>query len=211
MSIFLRSLAAVCIISAPIAATAQITIGSQSNSGTVLRAGTQVPLKTVSELTTNGKKLRVGDRFNLEVSEPVRLHDRIVIPAGSVAIGEITTVRNKGMWGKSGNIDARVLYVRANGQQIRLSGGLHDKGTTGTGAVVGAVVLLPLAGFFMTGTSATLPPGTAVMGYLDEDLPVVFADGTAPPPTAMVIPAATAASAVAAVSGDTQNVSGAPK
>lgn len=190
MSIFNRSLAAACLFVMPVAGSAQtpMVIGSQPATP-ILKAGTQVPLKTVSELTTNGKKLRVGDRFNLEVSEPVRLNNRVVIPAGSIAVGELTTVRNKGMWGKSGNIDGRVLYVRANGQQIRLSGGLHDKGVTGTGAVVGAVVLLPLAGFFMTGTSATLPAGTQVMGYLDEDLPVTFADGAAS--STMVIPAST--------------------
>lgn len=184
------SIAAALCLGMPAAVIGQtpLTIGNATASN-ILRAGTQVPLKLVSELTTNGKRLRVGDRFNLEVSEAVRLNNRVVIPAGSIAVGEITSVRNKGMWGKSGNIDGRVLYVRANGQQIRLSGGLHDKGTTGTGAVVGAVVLLPLAGFFMTGTSATLPAGTQVIGYLDEDLPVVFAEGA--PPAAMVVPAST--------------------
>lgn len=207
MSIFLRSIAAACITVAPIAASAQMVIGPQATTA-MLKAGTQVPLKTVTELTTNGKRLRVGDRFNLEVSEAVRLNNRVVIPAGSVAVGEVTTVRNKGMWGKSGNIDGRVLYVRANGQQIRLSGGLHDKGVTGTGAVVGAVVLLPLAGFFMTGTSAVLPAGTQVMGYLDEDLPVMFADGATPP--AMVIPATTE-SAAAIFATDSQGVTGTPK
>ena len=207
MSIFLRSMAAACITVAPIAASAQMVIGPQATTA-MLKAGTQVPLKTVTELTTNGKRLRVGDRFNLEVSEAVRLNNRVVIPAGSVAVGEVTTVRNKGMWGKSGNIDGRVLYVRANGQQIRLSGGLHDKGVTGTGAVVGAVVLLPLAGFFMTGTSAVLPAGTQVMGYLDEDLPVMFADGATPP--AMMIPATTE-SAAAIFATDSQGVTGTPK
>ncbi|HWI87519.1 MAG TPA: hypothetical protein VNT42_14515, partial [Sphingomonas sp.] len=88
-----------------------------------------------------------------------------------------TSVRNKGMWGKSGNIEARVLYLRSGDRQIRLSGTLNDKGVTGTGAVVGAVVLLPIAGFFMTGTSAHIPIGAPVKAFLDEDVPVTFADG----------------------------------
>ena len=37
----------------------------------VLRAGTSVPLKMAEGLTTNGKKLKVGQRFQLEVAEPV--------------------------------------------------------------------------------------------------------------------------------------------
>lgn len=61
---------------------------------------------------------------------------QIVIPTGIPATGEATDVRNKGMWGKSGAIGARVLFVRANGRQIRLTGALNDKGTTGTAGVV---------------------------------------------------------------------------
>lgn len=157
----------------------------------VLRAGTSVPLKMAEGLTTNGKKLKVGQRFQLEVAEPVQVNGVTVIPAGSPATGEVTEVRNKGMWGKSGRINARVLYVRANGRQIRMTGQLDDKGTTGTVGVVGAIAVLPVAGFFMTGTSANIPLGAPVTGFIDEDVPVAFAGGApAPMVVAPVAPAA---------------------
>lgn len=111
----------------------------------------------------------------------------VVIPAGSPATGEVTEVRNKGMWGKSGRINGRVLYVRANGRQIRMSGQLDDKGTTGTAAVVGSLVIIPIAGFFMTGTSANIPLGTPVTAFIDEDVSVAFAGPAAP---MLVAPAA---------------------
>lgn len=158
----------------------------------VLRTGTAVPLRMAEALTTKGKKLKVGQRFNMEVSEAVTVNNIVVIPAGSPAVGEVTEVRNKGMWGKSGHINARVLYVRANGRQIRLSGALDDKGTTGTAGVVGAVVFVPIAGFFMTGTSAEIPMGAPVKGFIDEDVP--FAPGTA-----VVAPMAVPAAAPAPV------------
>jgi hypothetical protein len=139
------------------------------------------------ELTTKGKNLRVGYRFQLEVAEPISVNGQVVIPAGSPATGEVTTVRNKGMWGKSGGINARVLWVRANGQQIRLTGQLDDKGKTGTAGVVGAVALVPIAGFFVTGTSAMIPMGAPVNAFIDEDVPLVFAAPTAAAPM-MVIP-----------------------
>lgn len=101
-----------------------------------------------------------------------------MIPAGSPGMGELTTVRNKGMWGKSGGITARVLYVRVGDRQIRLSGTFDDKGVTGTAAVVGAVLLVPVVGFFTTGTSASIPIGAPVSAFLDEDVPVAFAPGT---------------------------------
>lgn len=146
----------------------------------VLRSGTPVPLKMAEMLTTKGKKLKVGQRFNMEVAQAVEVNGVVVIPAGSPAIGEVTEVRNKGMWGKSGAINARVLYARVNGRQIRLSGSLDDKGVTGTAGVVGALVVVPIAGFLMTGTSAVIPLGAPVNGFVDEDVPFVRGEAAAP-------------------------------
>jgi hypothetical protein len=143
----------------------------------MLLTGTTVPLRTVTELTTKDKRLKVGDRFNLEVSEAVTLNGVTVIPVGSTAVGEVTTVRNKGMFGKSGLIETRLLYVRANNRQIRISGRVEDKGSkNGVGAGVATYATL-VGGFLVTGTSAVIPAGTSVQAYLDEDMPVVFAPG----------------------------------
>jgi len=147
-----------------------------------LRAGTEIALRVSEELTTKGKTLRPGQRFRMEVAEPVMLAGRVVIPGGSPAVGEVTEVRNKGMWGKSGAINARVLYLQVNGRQIRLSGSLNDKGTTGTAGVVAAVAFVPVAGFFTTGTSAVIPLGAPVKAFLDEDVPVAFAAAAVPTP-----------------------------
>lgn len=177
------------------AATGQVTPVAtlvETASANVLRAGTKIPLKMAEQLTTKGKKLRVGQRFQLEVAESVTLDGQVVIPAGTPAVGEITDVRNKGMWGKSGRIGAQLVHLRINGRQIRLSGSFDDKGVTGTAAVVGAIALVPIAGFFMTGTSAELPLGGAVTGFLDEDVPVMLAASPAPPPL-VAQPAAVAA------------------
>lgn len=181
-------------VSTPSNAQEAMTIGAEQRP--TLRAGTSVPLKTLTELTTKGKELRVGDRFNLEVAEPVTVDGVTVIPVGSPAIGEITSVRNKGMWGKSGAIEVRMLYTTVNGRQIRLSGATDDKGVTGTAGVVGAVVLLPIAGFFLTGTSAVIPAGSSVTGFVQEDVPLSFAKAAEPAP--MVVGATAAAAAVVA-------------
>lgn len=176
-------LAQTVIAPAPIAAPS-------TNHNAMLRVGTEVPLRLLEELTTGGKKLRVGQRFRMETSAPVMVQGVVVIPAGSPAVGEITDVRNKGMWGKSGKLNARVLHVTVNGRQIRMTGGFDDKGVAGgIGAVaVSAIVFLP-AGFFMTGTSAKVPIGSAVKGFIDEDVPLALAAAT-PPPLMVASPAA---------------------
>jgi len=167
-------------------------IAAPATSNAVLRVGTEVPVRLLEELTTKGKKLRVGQRFRLETSEPIMVQGAVVIPVGSPAMGEITDVRNKGMWGKSGHLGARLLYVTVNGRQIRLSGAFDDKGVAGgVGAVaVSAIVFLP-AGFFMTGTSAKVPVGTIIKGFVDEDVQLALA-AAAPAPLAVAVPSALA-------------------
>jgi hypothetical protein len=160
---------------AQILAPAPAAIAAPATTSAILRVGTEIPLRLVEELTTKGKKLRVGQRFHLETSEPVMVQGVSVIPVGSPAVGEITDVRNKGMWGKSGHLGARILYVTVNGRQIRLSGAFDDKGVAGGvgAALVSGIVFLP-AGFFMTGTSALVPAGSIVKSFVDEDVPLAM-------------------------------------
>jgi hypothetical protein len=177
------------------AAPALVVAPSATNA--VLRAGTPVTLRLLEEVTTKDKKARVGQRFNMEIAAPVEFNGVTVIPAGSPAVGEITFVKNKGMWGKSGRLEARVLYARVNGRQIRLTGTFDDKGTAGTAAVVGAAVLIPVAGFFLTGTSAVLPLGGEVPAFLDEDVELAMA-AVRPAPLVVEQPAPLAVAATEA-------------
>lgn len=167
-----------CLLAGSASAQEAMIVGaSQPN---VLHAGTTIQLETRDELTTEHKALKVGQQVEMDVLQPVMLNGQVAIPAGSRAVGEITTVRNKGMWGKSGGITARVLYVEANGRQIRLNGSFNDRGETGTAGVIASVALVPVAGFFVTGTSAKIPPGTHVTAFIAEEVPVQFAQASSP-------------------------------
>lgn len=185
----LLALGAASILSNPLSAQEPKTLPQQvqqvaapqaiapvATTNAVLRAGTSVQLRLMEEITTQKKAARVGQRFLMEVAAPVEVNGVEVITAGTPAWGEITEVRNKGMWGKSGKLNARLLYLRVNGRQIRLTGSFDDKGVTGTAGVVGAIALVPVAGFFMTGTSATFPKGGEVGGFIDEDVQLAIAN-----------------------------------
>lgn len=181
MSIILASLALAAQSTSPASAAAVSPVAMSpvqpaTTGNAVLRVGTEVPVRLLEELTTKGKNLRVGNRFRLETSEPVMVNGVTVIPVGSPAVGEITDVRNKGMWGKSGKLNGRILYVMVNGRQVRLTGQFDDKGVAGGigAAAVSAIVFLP-AGFFMTGTSAKVPAGTVIKAFVDEDVPLNLA------------------------------------
>jgi hypothetical protein len=147
-----------------------VALVSQQATGNVLRAGTPVPVALSEHLTTKGKKLKVGQMVRLEVAQDVMLDGRLAIPARSPVEGVLTEVRNKGMWGKSGGIHLQIRSVNINGTTIRLTGEMDNRGTTGTAGVVGAVVALPLAGFFVTGTSAEMPINMPGRAFLDQDI-----------------------------------------
>jgi hypothetical protein len=174
------------------AAGQQAMVVGQAPSGPMLLRGTPVLVRLRQEMSTEHKAIKVGQRFDMETAEPISLNGAVVIPAGSYAAGEITTVRNKGMWGKSGLLEGRFLYVRANGREIRLSGNLDTKGSkAGWGAAAATVAtapILPVAGFFITGTSAKLASGSTYTAYLDEDMPVMFAGPVGPAPMMVGVP-----------------------
>lgn len=152
------------------ASTQNVTVVQQQASGDVLRAGAPVPVVLSQHLTTKGKGLKVGQRVQLEVANDVLLNGRVVIPARAPVEGVLTHVRNKGMWGKSGAIQLQIKSVNINGTIIRLKGDMDSRGETGTAGVVGALVVLPVAGFFVTGTSAEMPLNMPGRAFLDQDI-----------------------------------------
>ena len=141
------------------------------------------------EITTEDKASKVGDRPRMEVAENVVVDGVTVIPKGTPVTGELTAVRNKGMWGKSGKLEGRVLNLSLNGRTVRMSGAFDDKGVTGTAAVVGAVLLVPIVGFFVTGTSARIPAGGQISAYVDEDIVFNVTPTAAPLPIEVAAPA----------------------
>lgn len=168
--------------------TATPTVEMKAPVETTLRTGTPVTLRLLEALTTKEKASKLNDRIRMEVSEAVMINGVVVIPVGSPAVGEITDIRYKGMWGKSGRIVGRALTVNANGRTIRLSGTFDSRGGSGTvGAVAVSAVVFAPAGFFMTGKSANLPVGTTVRAFVDEDVAVSILQKSESPPAPMVV------------------------
>ena len=158
------------VLPAPSAAAQTAVMIPQQVQADVLRAGAPVPVALSEMLTTKGKSLKVGQIVRLEVAQDVMLNGRVAIPARSPVEGVLTEVRNKGMWGKSGAIHLQITSVNINGIAVRLKGDMDTRGQTGTAGVVGAIVVLPIAGFFVTGTSAEMSLNTPGRAFLDQDI-----------------------------------------
>ena len=132
-----------------------------------LPKGTMVRLMVLKEV--NSRDHLAGHRFVLRVDEDVKVGATTVIPIGAKAWGEVTTVQATGGAGKSGKLNARLLYVDAAGRQIPIDGERQSSGSGGTGQVVGGVVAFGIFGLLMKGNNATLKAGEILNGYTREE------------------------------------------
>lgn len=130
--------------------------------------GTALTLRTRAQVST--KVNRPGDRVYLEVAESVSYNGQVVVPVGSVAVAEVAFVQKNGHFGKKGKLEIRPLYIETPNGTVRLSGQATDEGTSGTITSVATMLIVSPLGFLVHGTSAQLPPGTLVRGYLAEDM-----------------------------------------
>lgn len=133
----------------------------------VLPKGTMVRLMVLKEV--NSRDNRPGDRFVLRVDEDVRVGGVKVIPIGAKAWGELVQSEKTGEAGKSGRINARLLYVEADGRHIDVEGERQSSGSGGTGQVVASVIAFGPFGLLAKGNNATLKAGEILNGYTLSD------------------------------------------
>ena len=153
----------------------------------VLRRDTPVHLMVMNEVST--KERSVGYRFKLHVHEPVIVSGVTVVPAGTLAYGEVMSAESSGNVGKSGRLSARLLNIELGGRAIGISGETTANGKSGTGEVVAAVIGLGLLGLFAKGNNAKIKAGELMTGFTTEDT-LFDVDGTktaaSPLPVAMI-------------------------
>lgn len=140
-----------------------------------LQIGSQVSFKLLDELST--KRSPRGQTFRLEVTEDVKIKGQLVIPSGTIAVGEVTRSDAKGAFGKSGKLEARVLYLEVSGRTVRMTGILSAAGKGGTTETVLTAIAAGTLAFAITGKTAIIPKGTALDASLDRSvkLPTIAA------------------------------------
>lgn len=174
VAIFLQTAVATAPESIEPAAAQNVEAGEQSSAEFAmpdkvgLRDGTQVRLRLLDELSTRFEQK--GQTFELEVIEDVRSEGWLLIPAGSRVVGEVTRSDAKGAFGKSGKLEARILYLKLDGRSVRLSESLGAAGKGGTtGTVLSAIAAGTLA-FVVTGKTAVIEVGTELVATIDRPI-----------------------------------------
>lgn len=135
---------------------------------------TLVRLMVINEVSTRTTK--PGDRFPLRVDENVVVNGVTVIPVGSKAWGEVLSAEASGVVGKSGKLNAKLLYVEVGADRVPLAGEAKSAGAGGTAETVLGVIGLGPFGLLARGNNAKLKAGDIFNGYFAS--PMLFDPAT---------------------------------
>ena len=133
----------------------------------ILPKGTMVRLMVIKEVSS--REHQAGHRFALRVDEDVKAEGLTVIPVGAKGWGEVVSSAGTAGVGKSGRINARLLYVESGDKRIPVEGSRETKGSGGTGQVVASVIAFGPLGLLMKGNNAKLKAGEILNGYTTQD------------------------------------------
>jgi hypothetical protein len=136
----------------------------------LLRRDTPIHFMVVSEVTT--KTHLAGHRFKLRVDKPVIIDGIIVIPVGATAWGEVLSAKKSGNVGKSGSLEAKLLYVESHGLLIPVSGTNSAKGAGGGGETALGILALGPLGLFAKGNNAKIKAGELMTGFVEQDIEI---------------------------------------
>lgn len=130
---------------------------------------TPVALMVVREVSARTANPEM--RFPLEVADPVTVEGRVVIAAGSRAWGEVVSVEPAGSGGRGGQIGVRLLYVEANGTQIRLEGRSSTEARRSTRDMAAMSATLGPLALLAKGHEARIKAGERLTGFVADGSP----------------------------------------
>lgn len=201
----IRMFLGAAILAAPMLAVAQdgtplsppqgVQAGAAAPSGELIRVpeGTIVELQTTEPLSSKTNKR--GDKFAIRLIGALVIDGVEVIPAGTLGVGEVTTVAPASFGGKAGEMMVLARFLTVGGVQVPLRG--LKLGARGRDNATVALFIPYGVGIFINGGNVEIPAGTDAQAKVARDvmLPAVASSTSlAPEPAAEAAPAAQPAS-----------------
>jgi hypothetical protein len=135
----------------------------------VIKRDTPVELLATKEISTADAV--AGTRFRMRVNKAIIVDDKLVVPVGAWAMGEVLTASDSGGLGKSGKMTARLLYIELGDAKIPLEGEISTKGQ-GAGSAGVAILVTGWAGLFHRGNNAKIKAGELTNAFIAEDVTI---------------------------------------
>jgi hypothetical protein len=169
---------------APIA-TEAVTSAAPATTG-LIRANTVIVLEPIDPVSS---KLQLrGDTFRLRLAEPILDGDRVLMPAGTIAYGEVIHAQKASGGGRAGELSVAARYLDTPRGQIKLRSSFGSAGEDHTKAALATSFIAGPFAMMVQGSERILPAGTRVNSKtaLDTDLatltPTMVVSPTAPAP-----------------------------
>ena len=139
-----------------------------------VKAGTIVPLVSLHEV--RGKTAHIGEMVDFKVSRDVMNEDKLVIPSGAIAKGEVYKANRSSWWGTKGKLGIRLKYVTLpNGKMIYLTNSdiyITGKNRTPLSVVLSCCGLWEF--MFLCGTKAVMPVGYEFDAHVANDTQITL-------------------------------------
>ena len=136
-----------------------------------LREGTEVPLVFVEELTS--ATAADGDRFNVRVDADVKADGVVLIPAGAMGVGTVTSAHKKGFMGKAGDLNVMLDYVKVGDERVRIRASKGKEGKGKVGTTVALTVLFGPIGLLKRGHDIVIKARTPITAFVDSDYEIL--------------------------------------
>ena len=138
----------------------------------VLAANTVVELETVDEVSSRTSKPK--DFFRMRVAQDVRIGDRVVIPAGTEATGQVVHAAKSGGGGKAGELILAARSIKLAEGEVKLRSGFGASGRQRIGAALATSIAVGVFGLMVHGKDLVLPAGTPLSARVaaDTELPL---------------------------------------
>lgn len=134
--------------------------------GRVLPAETEIHLRLLDAVASNTHKH--GDRFRLEVAEPVIVDGQVVIPARAACTGEVVHAAKAGFGGKAGELILASRFVQVGDRALKLRSFSAGHGQDRVDLALGLSFVV--VGLFVEGKNISLPAGTDVFAKIAADI-----------------------------------------
>jgi len=125
----------------------------------VLHANSLIPLRFAESVGSDANK--PGTNFRMELTDDITVDDAVVIPAGSIAVGEVIHSQPAGAFGKAGELIVSARYILLGEREIKLHSSLGSAGRS----EVGAAFFVP----FVHGKQAIIASGSEVVAKTARD------------------------------------------
>lgn len=144
-------------------------------------AGTVVLVTVLEALSSQTAKR--GDHFAIELAQPIRSEEGVLIPAGARGVGEVVSAAKPQWSGQPGELVLAARYIEYGGQQIPLRA--LKLGGAGRGSVQATNLCKAIFTYCSAHPSnVEVPPGTVAEAKLGAELTLpVLTPAPAPPVT----------------------------